>query len=242
MKGVIAMNKKHFLTISVFIFCMIWAFSASAEEFSSSTNCLINSIGEGSISSGQQAAPENSAAPEVSGNAAAGSEQKANPSSAGEASGSESVKQEGESTSLFGGVMPAIGKITSYFGYRIHPLKKKKKLHEGIDISLKTGSTLYALGDGVVVESKIATGHGITILIKHEIGGKTYYTRYAHLSKKCKLGTKVTQGKPIEGAKSGNTGWSTGAHLHFEVLDENKNPLDPMTFINGSKKSNSGKI
>ncbi len=241
MKGVIVMKKKRFLAISVFIFCMIWAFSASAEEFSSSTNSLINSIGEGSISSGQQAAQPNSAAPEVAGNAAA-SDEKANSSSAGDASGSESVNQQSESSSLFGGVMPAIGKITSYFGYRIHPIKKKKKLHEGIDISLKTGSTLYALGDGVVVESKIATGHGITILIKHEIGGKTYYTRYAHLSKKCKLGTKVTQGKPIEGAKSGNTGWSTGAHLHFEVLDENKNPLDPMTFINGSKKSDSGRI
>ena len=69
----------------------------------------------------------------------------------------------------------------------------------------------------------------------HEINGKTYYTRYAHLSKRAPAGTKVTQGQPITGTKSGNTGMSTGAHLHFEVLDANKKPVDPMKFIDPSK-------
>jgi murein DD-endopeptidase MepM/ murein hydrolase activator NlpD len=235
------MRKKHVLFTVILISGLFMAFSASAEEFSSSTSGLINSLGEGDISSGQKAAGS-TAAPEVTNEAAKSATEAAKSSSSG-AAGRISEPESGENSSLFGGVMPAIGKITSYFGYRIHPIKKKKKLHEGIDISLKTGSTLYALGDGVVVESKIATGHGLTILVRHEIAGKVYYTRYAHLSKKCKAGTLVSKGKPIEGAKSGNTGWSTGAHLHFEVLDENHNPLDPMTFINGSKKpADSGNI
>ena len=236
------MRKKHIILAVILISGLFMAFSASAEEFSSSTSSLINSLGEGDISSGQKAAVS-TAAPEVTNETAKSAAEAAKSSSSGAAGRISDEPESGKNSSLFGGVMPAIGKITSYFGYRIHPLKKKKKLHAGIDIGIKSGSTLYALGDGVVVESKIATGHGITILIKHEIAGKVYYTRYAHLSKKCKVGTKVSQGKPIEGAKSGNTGWSTGAHLHFEVLDANKNPLDPMTFINGSKKSaNSGNI
>lgn len=233
------MKKRHILFAAVIMAGVFMAFSASAEEFSSSTSSLINSLGEGNISSGQKAA-ENKAAPEVAGEAAKTSTEAAKPSSAEGAARIAGDSGAQENSSLFGGVMPAIGKITSYFGYRIHPITKKKKLHEGIDIGLKSGSALYALGDGVVVESKIAIGYGLTILVKHDVGGKVYYTRYAHLSKKCKVGTKVTQGKPIEGAKSGNTGWSTGAHLHFEVLDANQNPLDPMPFINGTKKVQAG--
>jgi len=135
----------------------------------------------------------------------------------------------------FGGVYPGNGRVTSSFGWRIHPVKKTRKFHTGIDISVPSGTTMYAIGDGIVVSSETQRGYGNTILVMHNINGKVYYSRYAHLSKRAPVGTKVERGKPIAGTKSGNTGMSTGAHLHFEVLDANKKTVDPMKFIDPSK-------
>ena len=224
------MKNKKILSIAIVICGLFLSNIIFAAEPSTSASSLINSLDNGNISN-QQATPTQNNTINAPGNAAEpSSDDKAKTG----ATSDESINSDSSANITFGGVMPAIGKITSLFGYRTHPIKKTRKLHEGIDLGIKSGSPLYALGDGVVVQSKVAIGYGLVILVKHEAGGKVYYTRYAHLSKKCKVGTRVKRGEIIAGAKSGSSGWSTGPHLHFEVLDENMNYLDPMKFINGS--------
>ncbi|MCB0836219.1 MAG: M23 family metallopeptidase [Bacteroidetes bacterium] len=108
--------------------------------------------------------------------------------------------------------------------------KVVKKFHKGIDIVAPTGTPIYASADGIVekadsedVEKK---GYGNNIIIKHD---ETYKTRYAHLSEmKVKAGAKVNKGDII--GYSGNTGLSTGPHLHYEVIKDGEN-VDPQKFF-----------
>lgn len=114
-------------------------------------------------------------------------------------------------------------KVTSFFGFRIHPIRKNRSFHRGIDISSPIGTPVYAAKAGVVINTVFASGYGMLVIISH---GQSTYTRYAHLSKfKVKPGQRVKAGQVI--ALSGNTGSSTGPHLHFEVLRGNKtiNPI-----------------
>jgi len=111
--------------------------------------------------------------------------------------------------------------ISSPYGYRMDPLTGAKKLHDGIDIRPinrgKEGDPLYAVADGVVSISKTNHG-GSTIGLGHymEIQHKGFKTRYAHLSKLgLPTGTKVKAGQIV--GYMGNTGRSTGVHLHFGV-------------------------
>lgn len=125
---------------------------------------------------------------------------------------------------------PATGyyKITSPFGYRVHPILKTKKLHTGIDISVPSGTAIIAANSGTVIYSGYNGGYGNTVIIDH--GGKIS-TLYAHNSKLLvKVGDEVEKGKAI--SKSGSTGLSTGPHLHFEVR-ENGQPVDPMKYLTG---------
>jgi len=118
-------------------------------------------------------------------------------------------------------------KVTSKFGYRFHPVLKKRKLHKGVDLKAPMNTPLYAPIGGIVTYSGWASGYGKYIKIKHKHG---YETRYGHLNKLLvKTGTKVKKGQVI--AKTGNTGRSTGPHLHYEVRDRGK-PLDPMKIKN----------
>lgn len=140
-----------------------------------------------------------------------------------------------------GFIMPAQGKMTSPFGYRIHPLTGERKLHAGIDIGLVTGTSIYASAGGVV--SKVQTGckvgntscgggWGNHVFVEHVVNGKKYTTNYAHLSSvNVQVGQQVKGGQLI--GKSGNTGSSSGPHLHFEIHDGGfRNPVDPMIYIN----------
>ncbi|MGE5677668.1 MAG: murein hydrolase activator EnvC family protein, partial [Pseudomonadota bacterium] len=118
---------------------------------------------------------------------------------------------------------PGYYKITSSFGYRNHPILKKKKLHTGIDIAVPSGTGVLAANAGKVIYSGYNGGYGNTVIIDH--GGKIS-TLYAHNSKLLvKVGDVVEKGKAV--SKSGSTGLSTGPHLHFEVR-ENGQPVDPM--------------
>ncbi len=104
-------------------------------------------------------------------------------------------------------------RITQYYSWR----------HPGLDIGLPTGSAIAAAEDGIVIYSGWGTGYGYEVLIDHGTGIKT---RYAHASRLyVKKGDAVARGQTI--ALSGNTGWSTGPHLHFEIYDGNvrRNPL-----------------
>lgn len=105
-------------------------------------------------------------------------------------------------------------RVTSNFnGGRYHPVLKKKRKHLGTDFGCPTGTPVKATGSGVVTMAKKNGGHGNHLVIKHE-GGRV--TKYSHLSSfKVKKGQKVEQGQVV--ALSGNTGMSTGPHLHYEL-------------------------
>ena len=122
-------------------------------------------------------------------------------------------------------VYPVKGaKITSYFGYRNVKLKGASTYHKGIDFGVSYGTKVYASCAGTVAKAGWASGYGYVVYINHSDGKQT---RYAHLSKvACKVGQYVSQGELI--AYSGNSGVSTGPHLHFEILVNGvqKNPLN----------------
>lgn len=110
-------------------------------------------------------------------------------------------------------------RTASGWGWRIHPIYKIKKFHEGMDFSAPTGTDIYATGDGVVSEVVTAnSGYGRHIVIDHGFG---YKSLYAHMSAfKVKPGQKVKRGDVI--GLVGNTGTSTAPHLHYEVHLKNK--------------------
>lgn len=105
-------------------------------------------------------------------------------------------------------------KMASGFGYRIDPIYKTRRMHTGMDFTAKVGTEVYATGDGVIEDiEQSGWGYGNAILINHGFGFKT---RYAHLSAfKVKKGQRVKRGELI--GLVGNTGKSTGPHLHYEV-------------------------
>ncbi|WP_240006149.1 M23 family metallopeptidase [Pseudaquidulcibacter saccharophilus] len=117
-------------------------------------------------------------------------------------------------------------RLTSNFGYRVHPISGYTKLHEGVDFGAPTGTPVYSAGDGVVTRAGIMGGYGNVVDIDH---GNGWSTRYGHLSRFASglsVGDRVKQGQTI--ALSGNTGRSTGPHLHFEIR-KNGSPLNPMS-------------
>ncbi len=116
------------------------------------------------------------------------------------------------------------GFISSSFGWRESPFSGKKEFHEGLDIGVWYGTPVLATADGIVSYAGWKGGYGWTVDIEHEFG---YMTRYAHLNEiEVKEGEEVTREYVI--AFSGNSGQSTGPHLHYEVLlnDEPQNPMD----------------
>lgn len=129
----------------------------------------------------------------------------------------------GTTTSSSSGISlrwPLSGRITSGFGQRWG------RLHAGIDIGVPIGTPVRAAASGRVTYSGWATGYGYLVIISHNNG---YETRYAHLSRLVTpVGQSVSQGQIV--AYSGNTGNSTGPHLHFEVR-HNGTPLDPRRFL-----------
>jgi murein DD-endopeptidase MepM/ murein hydrolase activator NlpD len=118
-------------------------------------------------------------------------------------------------------------RIASGFGYRIHPVYKTWRMHTGIDFTAPRGTPIYATGDGKVIKPKSRlSGYGKTIVIDHGFG---YNSLYAHCSKIIvKPGQKVKRGQII--GYVGNTGISTGPHVHYEVL-KNGTPVNPVNFF-----------
>ena len=120
--------------------------------------------------------------------------------------------------------------MASGFGYRSDPFTKVKKMHEGMDFTAKTGTPIYATGDGLVAKSdNTASGFGNHIVIRHGFG---YETLYAHLSKyKVRAGQHVKRGDVI--GYVGSTGRSEGPHLHYEVHKDGK-VVNPLNFYYGN--------
>lgn len=122
--------------------------------------------------------------------------------------------------------VPASSRITSQYGYRIHPVYKTKKFHSGIDIGAPYGVDILAAADGTVTLATTNGGYGKCVIINHGSGITTLYGHNSTLL--VSVGNKVTKGQVI--AKAGSTGVSTGPHLHFEVR-VNGSTTDPMQYL-----------
>jgi murein DD-endopeptidase MepM/ murein hydrolase activator NlpD len=123
-------------------------------------------------------------------------------------------------------IRPAKGWITSGFGYRESPFTGKKEFHEGYDIANRHNTPIFAPADGIVSFAGRRGLLGNAVLIDH---GHGIITKYGHLAKTLvKAGQKVKRGQQI--AKMGNTGRSTGPHLHY-VIYVNGRPVNPEKYI-----------
>jgi len=110
-------------------------------------------------------------------------------------------------------IWPARGRVTSEFGPRLSPVTRRREFHFGIDIAGQRGIPILAAADGKVVFAAYRRGFGNTIIINH---GYSLSTLYAHLkSFNVPAGSEVKKGQVI--GYMGSTGYSTGAHLHYEV-------------------------
>ncbi len=124
--------------------------------------------------------------------------------------------------------------ITGKFGWREHPLLKRKEFHPGIDLRAEMGTPVYAPASGVIEFAGYSdNGYGYNVILLHNFGFKTVF---AHMMRKdvVKAGQFVNKGQLI--GYSGNTGLSTGPHLHYEVRFINKT-LEPLYFLNLQRKN-----
>jgi murein DD-endopeptidase MepM/ murein hydrolase activator NlpD len=118
----------------------------------------------------------------------------------------------------------------SPYGPRVHPITKRKTFHHGVDVALPVGTPLTAPADGVVVHKNRTASAGFNLILRHE---GTWHTVYYHLQKASHLplNSKVKTGDLI--AHSGNTGASTGPHLHWELRKSRKwgDTVDPVPYL-----------
>jgi murein DD-endopeptidase MepM/ murein hydrolase activator NlpD len=129
-------------------------------------------------------------------------------------------------------------RLTSGFGMRFHPLLNQRKMHTGVDWSASTGTPILAAGNGVIEEAQYKAQNGNFIRIRHANG---YQTTYSHMSRYAigiRDGIRVRQGQVI--GFVGNTGLSTGPHLHYEVIVEERY-VDPVKLPNVETRKLSGK-
>ena len=129
------------------------------------------------------------------------------------------------------GIQPVANKdlnrMASGYGRRMHPIYKVRKMHWGMDFSAKTGTPIFATGDGKITNNRKigGSGYGKYVVIDHGYG---YQTLYAHMSKVAvRKGQKVKRGDVI--GYVGNTGRSAGPHLHYEVVKDGKK-VNPINF------------
>lgn len=123
-------------------------------------------------------------------------------------------------------LLPTRGWITSYYGPRMSPYSGRVKMHEGLDVGGNIGTPIVAPADGIVTMVGEKPGYGIMLKIDHGYGIETIF---AHTNEaNVKKGEKIKRGEMI--AHVGNTGYSTGPHLHYEIR-VNGTPVDPLYFI-----------
>ncbi len=123
-------------------------------------------------------------------------------------------------------IWPVRGRFASPFGYRVNPVTGRRDMHKGIDITADKGTPILAPADGVVTFAERFSSYGLTLEITHTDNTKT---RYAHTNGfNVEVGTRVKRGDVV--AFVGNTGRSTGPHLHYEVHRKGR-VTDPMDYI-----------
>jgi murein DD-endopeptidase MepM/ murein hydrolase activator NlpD len=130
--------------------------------------------------------------------------------------------------------VPAATPISDGFGQRVSPCAGCSSDHEGVDFDAGDGAPIHAIAAGVVVETN-SPGYaalGVHVAVQHLIDGKTVVSAYGHLqtgSMQLKVGDRVTVGQVV--GLVGNTGASTGSHLHFEIRTDGTVPVDPMAWM-----------
>ena len=123
-------------------------------------------------------------------------------------------------------IWPVLGRISSSYGYRIHPIKKVRHFHAGIDIAVPSGTKVKASASGTVVQSGYINGFGKTVIIDHGEGVRTLYGHNSRLI--VRAGAKVRLGQTI--ALAGSTGTSTGSHVDFRIY-RNSNTVNPIKYL-----------
>ncbi|MFV9510564.1 murein hydrolase activator EnvC family protein [Tepidibacillus sp. LV47] len=124
--------------------------------------------------------------------------------------------------------VPGYSRISSDFGWRIHPIYKTRKFHAGLDIPAPQGTTIIAPDDGVVIVASTMNGYGNVVMIDHGSGIQTLYGHIRNGGIMVSVGQAVKKGQKI--AEVGSTGRSTGPHLHFEVR-KNGSVVNPWTYL-----------
>ena len=117
----------------------------------------------------------------------------------------------------------ANAEVTNPYGWQAHPVTKQKSLHSGVDLAADYGTNVLAVADGTVLDCSYDAAYGYILTLEHENGVQT---QYAHLSEfLVNAGAEVRQGQII--AKTGDSGWTTGPHLHLGVLIDGE-AVDPL--------------
>ncbi len=129
--------------------------------------------------------------------------------------------------------VPVFGNITSEFGSRIHPILNNEQFHTGIDISAPTGTPVLPVQPGWITFSGEKSGYGQVVEIDHDDGTQSVY---AHLSqRRVEKGDRIREGEFV--GLSGDTGRSTGPHLHLEIR-QNGEPVDPLLYFSRGQIEN----
>ncbi|PID97867.1 MAG: peptidase M23 [Actinobacteria bacterium] len=141
----------------------------------------------------------------------------------------EVVQQE----SVYWPLEPGTYEVTSGFSMRISPVSGQLLMHEGVDLAAPLGTPIYSAAQGTVKEVSQNSHSGAYIIIEHKAAdGTPYYSAYLHQYMKdivVAVGDTIQAGQRIGAV--GNNGWSTGAHLHFEIHNSSKTPIDPVPFM-----------
>ena len=118
-------------------------------------------------------------------------------------------------------------KITSPFGWRVHPILKRRRFHKGVDYGAPEGTPVHAAADGVVEEIGRHGHYGLYLRVRHCGGIETAYAHLANFTPGLHKGSVISRGEVIGGV--GRTGWATGPHLYYEVIvnGQRVNPCRP---------------
>lgn len=125
-------------------------------------------------------------------------------------------------------IKPVKGYISSGFGMRFHPILHVMRFHAGLDIAAMVGTKVYATADGIVKRASRDGTYGNLIIIDNGYGYETYYAHLSAYAKGIKPGVKVKRGEVI--GLVGQTGLTTGPHLHYEV-HKNGKPVNPLGYF-----------
>ena len=123
-------------------------------------------------------------------------------------------------------IWPVMGRISSSYGWRIHPISNEREFHKGVDIAVPNGSKIRAVAGGRVIQSGWINGFGKTIVIDHGQGIKTLYGHNSRIM--VSAGRRIKIGQVI--ALAGSTGASTGSHLHFGLFVKGKS-VNPAKYL-----------